>query len=337
VTLTGSNGATAVLDAASSTCDDAQPSGDNLDDTGQCIVVFSSATAGTVTGDATVNLSVGGISLTRNTDGVSPNSDDAVKTYVDGSLRWLKHDNNGQLLGGATFQVCRTHTYNSATDTFVDTADACVTVLDNSAPDNDPTAGEFELIDLVLGRYTITETIAPPTYTLDPFVETIDLTIANKDRTATHTWINTPGGEGCTPGFWKNHTSAWDSTSDPTVADMPDGTGAGGLPYEFTTATLFNQYFGLTSAQSGFSDSATMLDAVNANGGGTKKLARHGVSALLNEASVNYPIPPSIDTAADDFIDLYNAIRNAYVSGVYEPLATQLGDNNELPHTNCPI
>ena len=46
--------------------------------------------------------------------------------------------------------------------------------------------------------------------------------------------------------------------------------------------------------------------------------------------SVNYPIPASIDTAADDFIDLYNAIRNAYLSGTFEPLATQLADNNNL-------
>ena len=50
--------------------------------------------------------------------------------------------------------------------------------------------------------------------------------------------------------------------------------------YEFTTSTTFNSYFNLTSAQSGFSDTFTMLDATGANGGGAKELARHGVAAL---------------------------------------------------------
>jgi hypothetical protein len=132
-------------------------------------------------------------------------------------------------------------------------------------------------------------------------------------------------GQGCTPGFWKNHTSVWDNIGDPVAA-------AAG----FTTTTAFNTYFSLTAVQSGFSDTFTMLDAAGANGGGARKLARHGVSALLNEVSVNYPIPPSIDTPADDFTDLYNAIRNAYLTSTFEPLASQLAANNELEHSACP-
>ncbi|MFL5797039.1 MAG: hypothetical protein ACJ77A_03785, partial [Actinomycetota bacterium] len=68
VTLTNSNGATNTLNAAASTCDDAQPSGDNLDANGQCTVVFTSNSAGQVTGHASVSLSVGGVALTRSTD-----------------------------------------------------------------------------------------------------------------------------------------------------------------------------------------------------------------------------------------------------------------------------
>ena len=33
------------------------------------------------------------------------------------------------------------------------------------------------------------------------------LTLADPDKAATHIWVNTPAGEGCTPGYWKNHTS----------------------------------------------------------------------------------------------------------------------------------
>ena len=128
--------------------------------------------------------------------------------------------------------------------------------------------------------------------------------------------------EGCTPGFWKGHTSVWNSFSDPLVDNMPAG-------YEFITTTSFNDYFNLTPAQSGFSDSFTMLDAVNAGGGGGSKLARHGVSALLNiAADIAFPFT--------DFIGLYDDIRNAYLTGVFEPLATQLAAANSLDHQSCP-
>jgi len=124
------------------------------------------------------------------------------------------------------------------------------------------------------------------------------------------------GGEGCTPGYWKNHTSLWDEASDPVAA-------AAG----FTTGTGFNAFFSLTPAQSGFPNSLTMLDAVNLGGGGGRKLARHGVAALLNiAAGLNYPY--------SDPTALYNAIRNAYLTSTFEPLATQLNNANNL---FCPL
>ena len=56
-TLTNSNGAGAVLNAAASTCDDA---GANTNAAGQCTIVFTSPTAGKVTGHATSTLDFGG-------------------------------------------------------------------------------------------------------------------------------------------------------------------------------------------------------------------------------------------------------------------------------------
>src|SRR5262249_20438390 len=82
VTLTDSNGASHVLDAVSSTCDDA---GQNLVN-GQCTETFTSNSAGKGTCPGTVTLTVGGVSITRSTDGVSPNSADAVKTFVDAKI-----------------------------------------------------------------------------------------------------------------------------------------------------------------------------------------------------------------------------------------------------------
>jgi hypothetical protein len=290
---------------------------------GTCVVIINSSVAGTFNAHAAADVSVGGITVSVETDGTGSNSDDAVKEYVDGSLTWLKHDNNGQLLGGATFEVCRT------LDRFgTDIVDECVTIVDDVdgvddlVGDQDGTPGEFKLDGLLLGTYTIEETVAPPTYTLDTFVETIVLTIDTPDLAATHIWVNTPSGEGCTPGYWKNHTAAWNSFTDATVDAMPAG-------YEFTTTTLFNDYFDLTPAQSGFNNNVTMLSAVKAGGGGEKALARHGVSALLNVAALDgYPI--------QDFIDLYNDIRDAYLNNTETALANILAGYNNLDHQNCP-
>jgi len=156
---------------------------------GSCTVTFTSDTPGTITGHAkvTVTISYAGESatLTRETDGSGGNSGDAVKTFVAGSLAWFKKDNAGRLQGGATFEVCRTH------DRFgTDIPDECGTVTDNSSPDTDADKGEFKLVGLKLGRYTVDETIAPPGYEADPKVETVELTIAKPDVTIELAWVN---------------------------------------------------------------------------------------------------------------------------------------------------
>ena len=189
VTLTSANDAT-----ATNITDTCASSGTST--SGQCTVTFTSNSGGTVTGTASVTLSVGGVSLTRTTNGQSGNSGPAVKTFVAGSLRWLKKDNSGKLLGGATFQVCRT------ADRFGNTISPaqCQTVVDNNSPDADSGAGVFQLNDLVLGTYMIQETKPPLFYTGDSFIETIQLTLTSPNGTATHVWVNAPFGP-CVIGY----------------------------------------------------------------------------------------------------------------------------------------
>ena len=198
---------------------------DNIDSNGECTITFSSNTAGTVTGAVTARINVGTASdpsyKIATNDATANTDDDAVKTFVDGTMRWLKHDGAGQLLGGATFQVCRTHDWNStfagdgdpATDPMVlivDDSDppepdpVCHTiaddVVDNTGSDDeagviddsDPTPGEFQLDDLLLGRYTIQETIAPSGYVLDPDTETVNLTLTDPDGGTVETTPGTP-------------------------------------------------------------------------------------------------------------------------------------------------
>ncbi|HET6950642.1 MAG TPA: prealbumin-like fold domain-containing protein [Acidimicrobiales bacterium] len=195
-TLTDAAGAVNEVDLAASTCDDA---GDNLDASGQCTIVFTSNTAGTVTGHASVSLVIttdeGTVTLTRATDGAGGNTGDAVKEFVDGSLAWLKNDDQGNRLGGATFQVCRTHNLDTSTspDTLVDIPDVCVDVLDNSAADADPDDGEFLLEDLILGGYTVKEVPPfPPGFEPDPDTVPVTLTLepGPKDVTIAEAFVN---------------------------------------------------------------------------------------------------------------------------------------------------
>ena len=196
VRLTDADGAVSTINAAASTCDDA---GDNLDASGQCTITFTSNTTGTVTGHARVamNLSTseGVITIFRRTDGTGGSTGDAVKEFVDGSLAWFKNDDQGDRLGGASFEVCQTHGLDTSTtpDTFVDITDVCVTVLDNSAPDANPADGEFLLEDLELGRYTVDEVPPfPPGFEPDPDVVTVELTLepGPKDATISEAFVN---------------------------------------------------------------------------------------------------------------------------------------------------
>lgn len=78
-----------------------------------------------------------------------------------------------------------------------------------------------------------------------------------------------PGGQGCTPGFWKNHLAAWGPTG-------------------YSPGDDFDAVFGTSY----FNPDITLQQAVNLGGGGLRKVARHGTAALLNAAhpSVSYAL-----------------------------------------------
>jgi acyl-CoA synthetase (AMP-forming)/AMP-acid ligase II len=67
-------------------------------------------------------------------------------------------------------------------------------------------------------------------------------------------------GEGCTPGYWKNHLEAW--------------------PAGYTPAMSFNTVFGVNY----FDPSFTLGQAIRLGGGGINVIARHGTAALLSAA-----------------------------------------------------
>ncbi len=111
------------------------------------------------------------------------------------------------------------------------------------------------------------------------------------------------GGDGCTPGYWKQ-PQHFDSYTAP-----------------YTPDTLFADVF--VDAFPGMS----LRDVLKQGGGGLKALGRHSVAALLNAASGDV----SYDRTQEQVIASFNA---AYASGGFEALKDLFETFNEQ---GCPL
>jgi hypothetical protein len=123
------------------------------------------------------------------------------------------------------------------------------------------------------------------------------------------------GEEGCTPGFWKNHLSAWSSTA-------------------YAPSQQVGSVFVLPSALSSLSQNS-LLTALQGGGGpgqlgAAKILLRAAVAGLLNAShtSVDYPV-----TTSDLIAQVNSALASADRATMLE-LATSIDDQNNL---GCPI
>ncbi len=113
------------------------------------------------------------------------------------------------------------------------------------------------------------------------------------------------GGEGCTPGYWKqrHHECNW---------------------VGYDTDDSFDAVFGVTS-----SHGLTLRGALRQGGGGENALGRHAVAALLN-ASGN--VESDYTTA-----QVIAKVQEAYASGNFGPIKNMLAAANEqgCPLGNC--
>lgn len=112
------------------------------------------------------------------------------------------------------------------------------------------------------------------------------------------------GGEGCTPGWWKQpqHFDSWPSPYTPSTA---------------FSAVFENAFPGMT-----------LLDVLKLGGGGLNGLGRHTVAALLNAQTGS---GVSFSLSAQAVIDAFNA---AFPGGDYNGLARTFAALNEL---GCPL
>jgi hypothetical protein len=123
-----------------------------------------------------------------------------------------------------------------------------------------------------------------------------------------------PGGEGCTPGYWKNHTSSW------------AGTG-------YTTGQALSTVFDMSNFPS--LGSSSLLQALSFKGGSTlaekaQILLRAAVAALLSSSHPGVDYPRS---TADVILDVNAALESSDATTILN-LAGELDLDNNL---GCPL
>jgi hypothetical protein len=129
------------------------------------------------------------------------------------------------------------------------------------------------------------------------------------------------GGQGCTPGFWKNNAD-----KKGAVAWGPTG---------YSPSQKFSAVFNVTitvgAGGRNTITNPTLLQALGATGGGVNALARHAVAALLNAAH------PGINYGIGNPADVIALVKGALVSpdpGAIGAAHTLLAGYNEA---GCPI
>jgi hypothetical protein len=138
-------------------------------------------------------------------------------------------------------------------------------------------------------------------------------TSTSTSTTTTTTTTTTPeGGEGCTPGFWKNNAdkkgaSQWTDPYDPT--------------------DLVSSVFSAAPAGIG---NLTLLAGLELGGGGVNALTRHAIAAVLSAAhpDIDYPL-----TVAE----IVAAVNAAYTSGDADAIEDLKNDLDAFNNLGCSI
>jgi hypothetical protein len=118
------------------------------------------------------------------------------------------------------------------------------------------------------------------------------------------TFVNTPPGQGCSPGYWKNHT---------------------GWPAPYAPNQLFSSVF-----ENAF-PGKTLQQVLGLGGGGLNALGRQTVSALLSAqafGAANYGM------SAADVIAAFNGV---FPGGDYNTLQSTFGALTDVDGRVCPL
>jgi len=135
--------------------------------------------------------------------------------------------------------------------------------------------------------------------TLDPGEQCDDGNTANGDGCSAICTTET-GGEGCTPGYWKQ-SQHFDSYTAP-----------------YAPTTLFVDAFGVNAFPG-----KTLVQVLGQGGGGLRALGRHAVAALLNAASDGVDYDRTTAQVIASFQEAYAARSFEYLKNVFEAFNEQ--------------
>jgi hypothetical protein len=137
---------------------------------------------------------------------------------------------------------------------------------------------------------------------MDPFGNDVTYPADPEERDSVTVTVEEVGGEGCTPGYWKQtqHFGSWTTYS----------------PNQQFSAVFENAFPG-----------KTLLQVLSQGGGGLNALGRHTVAALLNAANSDV----EYEYTTQEVIDMFNAV---YPGGDYQTLHNLFATQNEL---GCPL
>jgi hypothetical protein len=148
-------------------------------------------------------------------------------------------------------------------------------------------------------------------------IVTDTVTIETRESGGIDFWFNGDpgnggGGEGCTPGYWKNHTDSW-------------------APSGYSTTDLVSSVF----TNPPFFGGNTLLQALQGGGGpgvqgATKILLRAATASLLNSAHPGV----SFDMSTADVI---NAVNAALASNDRATMIALAGDLDDANNEGCPL
>jgi hypothetical protein len=165
---------------------------------------------------------------------------------------------------------------------------------------------------VVLATETTTGTGSTPT-TTESTPTTTETTPTTTETTPTTT-TQPPGGEGCTPGYWKNHLGSWGPTGYSPSQRLDTVFSAGGL---------------------GSLGSDTLLQALNYGGGSSltaakQILLRAAVASLLNAAH------PDVDFGASP-ATVIAAVNAALSSADRTTILNLASDLDARNNAGCPL
>ena len=178
------------------------------------------------------------------------------------------------------------------------TQDVSGNTLDSIDSDANTSTGKSQIVTLVSGENNTT---------VDAGVTAVVRIDIEKYVHGEYLVQGAGGGEGLTPGFWKNHSaygpaplSGW-----PETGLSPDAS--------------YEAIFGVDVPAS----APTLLQALGTGGGGVDALLRHSTAALLNAAN------PYVDYAYTQ-AQIISMVQAAFVSGDYETPKNLFASQNEL-------